>query len=119
MELYLFFKLSIFAFILTTYFIIRRDEKWSKYISFIFSLFLFFSSALLVLFFDFSVSFCYCYTLPIFNYYNVIWVIAVDAFSLSFVILTTFLMSIVSLSTWNTIKHKLKLFYIILMIIEL
>jgi proton-translocating NADH-quinone oxidoreductase chain M len=114
-----FFKLIIFAFILALSFIVNADEKYSKIISFIFSLSLFFSSVLILFFFDFSNVFYYLYTLPIFPTYNVIWVIAVDSFSLSFVILTTFLMSIVFLSTWNAVKYQLKFFYTILMVIEL
>ena len=119
MYFYTFFKLSILAFVLGISFIIKKGEKNSKRIGLIFSLFLFFSSVLMLFFFDFSRYFYYSYTIPIFLKYNILWVIGVDAFSLSFLILTTFLMSLIFLSTWNTVKYRLKFFYITLMTIEL
>jgi hypothetical protein len=72
MEFYTFFKLIILAFVLAISFIFEKDEKYSKIISFVFSLFLFFSSVLMLFFFDFSSVFYYLSVIPVFPAYNVV-----------------------------------------------
>jgi len=114
-----FFETTIFAFLIFSLFIKFCDEKYSKYIAFVFSLYTFFLSIFLIIFFDFSKIFLNVYEFSFSKNFTLNFIIALDVFSLFFIVLTTFLFSLIVLSSWKSIKYKLKLFYFILMVIEL
>ncbi len=114
-----FFKTTILIFFISSLFIKICDERYSKYIAFIFSVCTFLSSVFLIIFFDFSKIFLNVYELSFFKSFSLNFILSLDVFSLFFLVLTTFLSSLIILSSWKSVKYKLKLFYFILMVIEL
>jgi len=83
------------------------------------SLFLFFLSGFLFLFYNkFFFDFQFCYYLNWFIFYNINISFGLDGFSIFFIILTTFLTPLCLLISWNSIKISVKLFYILMLFLE-
>ena len=95
----LFLKILILSFCIFCVFVKFFDEKFAKYIAFIFSLFIFFSSVFLIIFFDFSELFLIVYQFSFSENFVLNLVLALDVFSFFFLLLTTFLMSLIILSS--------------------
>ena len=114
-----FFETSILAFFISCLAIKFYDEKYSKFIAFLFSLYVFFSSVFLIIFFDFSKIFLNVFEFSFSKNFTLNFILTLDVFSLFFLILTTFLSSLIILSSWRSVRYKLKLFYFILMVIEM
>src|ERR1700739_935071 len=96
-----------------------KDEKTIKKISLTTTIILFFLSTYTYYVYDtFSIKLQFSFKLPWINYLNIDWVQGVDAYSLFFVILTTFLIPICLLLSWQSIKFKIKEYAIAFLMLE-
>src|ERR1700745_772590 len=96
-----------------------KDEKTIKKISLTTTIILFFLSTYTYYVYDtFSIKLQFSFKLPWINYLNIDWVQGVDAYSLFFVILTTFLIPICLLLSWQSIKFKIKEYAIAFLMLD-
>lgn len=84
---------------------------------FTFYYFFFFSTVLFGDFDNYS-SFQHLFIAEWIPEFGITFCIGVDGLSLFFVLLTTFIMPVTILSTWESVKHDLKTFYVSLLLIE-
>lgn len=90
-------------------------KKFSLY----FSLFIYFSSLLLWLFFDESIyTFQFLYEIQWLNFLNITFLFGIDSISLFLVVLTTFLTFLCILSTWNSINEFVGYYYSLFFLLE-
>ena len=115
----IFIQILLFCFVISGILINFFDERFSRFIAFVFSIIVFISSIFLIIFFDFSKIFLNVYQFSFSEDFTLNLILSLDTFSLFFLILTTFLMSLIILSAWKSIKYKIKLFYFLLILIEL
>jgi NADH:ubiquinone oxidoreductase subunit 4 (subunit M) len=90
-----------------------------KILSLYFSLFIFLFSLLLWIFFNNEVNtFIYVIHLPWLQSWNIYYTIGLDGISIFFILLTTILIPICILISWNIIIYRIKEFMIMLLLIE-
>src|SRR6201998_3003657 len=96
-----------------------KDEKTIKKISLTTTIILFFLSIYTYYVYDtFSIKLQFSLKLPWINSLHIDWIQGVDAYSLFFVILTTFLIPICLLLSWQSIKFKIKEYAIAFLMLE-
>lgn len=109
-----------FIYFLIIFFIPNQKELIIKKITLSFTLFIFFISILLLILFDYSTAtFQYLINIPLLTQYNLNFICGIDGISILFVILTTFLIPFCILSVWVLKLRDIKLFFILLLLIEL
>jgi len=94
------------------------DDKDVKYGAFIISIVCFFLSTILFGDFDNYSTFQHLYIAEWIPEFGITFCVGVDGLSLFFVLLTTFIIPVTILSTWESIKCDLKTFYISILLIE-
>lgn len=109
----------IFIFIVIIIFIPSYKIQLIKLLSLIFSLIIFISSLFLWIFYvNYNYNFEFSLNLPWMNFFNIFYSIGIDGISIFFVLLTTFLIPLCILVSWNSVLYKLKEYLILLLIIE-
>lgn len=117
--LYYFYLIFTIGFFFTfVSLLIFKEELHIKLIFLFFSLFIFLSFGYFFTLVDFSTYSLYFYNFIITDQFNVIMTIAIDQISVIFIFLTSFIFFIVSLVAWNSIKHKVNLFFVLLLALE-
>jgi len=95
------------------------NEKFIKNISVIVSFITFFISLLLWVTFDqFTSKFQFFYKINWLPYYNINLTLGIDGISLLFIILTTFLIPLCILTSYNIIKKHVKQYFILFLVLE-
>jgi NADH-quinone oxidoreductase subunit M len=89
-----------------------------KSTGFVVSIVCFFLSLLLFIEFDNSLSFQHLYFSQWIPEFGITFCIGVDGLSLFFVLLTTFIMPVTILSTWESIKNDIRTCYVLFLSIE-
>jgi len=84
-----------------------------SFVTFVCSLFMWFS------FDKFSTNFQFVCSLPWLSFYNINLTLGIDGISLLLIVLTTFLLPLCLLTSQNTIKSDIKLYYILFLLLEL
>lgn len=101
------------------FFVPKNNLKLIKQISFFGSILSFFFSLLLWIGFDiFVTGFQFTFYINWFSFYNINYSLGVDGISLLFIILTTFLIPLCILMSWNNIQFNLKEYMISLLLTE-
>lgn len=96
-----------------------KYSKFLKSIALIIACITFLFSLILWFFFDKSLgSFQFCTSQVWFLEYSLIFSLGVDGISLFFVILTTLLIPICLLISWNSVNHSLKIYLVLFLIME-
>ena len=118
----LFLLLTIFiplCTIIILFFISSFNLKLIKQVSLFGSILTFFFSLFLWLGFDhFNTSFQFTCYINWFSFYNINYSLGIDGISLLFIILTTFLIPLCILMSWNNIQYRLKEYMCSLLITE-
>ena len=114
-----FILILLFIFILIILFIPSYQIFLIKKLSLFFSIIIFILSIILWILFNNEIyKFIYIIHIPWFNFFNIYYTIGIDGISIFFIILTTFLISICILISWNIIIYRIKEFILMLLIIE-
>ena len=109
----------LFFFILSILCIPSYKVILIKKLSLYYSIIIFLGSLLLWIFFNNEVNtFIYIIHIPWLEFLNIYYTIGIDGISLFFIILTTVLISICILVTWNIIIYRVKEFMIMLLLLE-
>lgn len=96
-----------------------RNEELIKRISLNSTIFVFFLSLYLYFVYDtLSIKLQFNITLPMNQYLNIGWVQGVDSYSIFFILLTTFLIPVCLLLSWQNIKFKIKEYAIAFLMLE-
>lgn len=116
--LYIIILLCIFILILI--FIPKNNIELIKQLTLFFSLIIFILTLLLWIFFNNEIgNFIYVFDISWLSIYNVYYSLGIDGISIFFIILTSFLIPLCILISWNSITYKTKEFMILLLFIEL
>ena len=111
--------ISNIVIILTLFFIPNKDIRFLRYFSLVSSTTIFIFSLYLLIYFEETwVRYQFMYYNDWLNFFNIYYNLGVDGISVFFVILSTFLIPLCILVSWNSIKYRLKEFLILLFIIE-
>lgn len=117
--LYYFYLITITGFFFTfTSLLIIKEELHIKLLFLLFSLFIFLSFGYFFLLIDFSTYSLHFYNFVVTDHFSIIITIAIDQISIIFIFLTSFIFFIVALVAWNSIKYKVNLFFVLLLILE-
>lgn len=116
MSIFLFFIFSLFLIFL---FIPEHRFVFIKKLAFYFTNFIFLLSLLFLIFFNNEINhFLYILDFPWFDSLNISYIVGIDGISIFFIILTTFLVPVTILVSWNSITYKIKEFVIMLLLLE-
>ena len=116
---YILILLPILPIITIIFLIFLKNEKYIKNFSIFMSFFIFLISLFLWIFFNKSTSdFQYLFKIDWINQLNMYFFLGVDGISLFFIILTTFLIPICMLISYENIKKNVKEFFILFFILE-
>lgn len=108
----------IFLFIVVLDYIYYADAGNTKIVFLNFSIIVFFFFLFMFSNFDFSTVFFYSLNLKILWFWNISITYGIDSLSLVFLLLTAFIFVICALVAWNSIKFKINLFFILLLLLE-
>lgn len=114
--IFLIFILFLFMIIL---FIPEHKFIFIKKLALYFTSIIFFLSLLLWIFFNNEVNhFIYIFYIPWIDILNISYSVGIDGISIFFIILTTFLIPICILISWNSITYRIKEFIMMLLLLE-
>lgn len=118
-NLLLIIVLILLFFIIFLFFLSKDDVLKIKCYALSFSVLIFILSLFLWIFYDKELdTFNFVFYASWLRIFNVYYIIGIDGISIFFVILTTFLIPICILASWEAIQYKVKEFMILLLIIE-
>lgn len=119
-KLLLYIIISLLLFIIILILIPIKYIELIKQLSLLFSLIIFILTILLWIFYNNELgNYVYVIDLQWLSIYNVYYTLGIDGISIFFIILTTFLIPLCILISWDSITYKIKEFMILLLIIEL
>lgn len=119
-NLLLYIIMLLVLFIITLILIPKNQIELIKQLTLAFSLIIFIFTLLLWIFFNNELgSYVYVVDFKWLSIYNVYYSLGIDGVSIFFIILTTFLIPLCILISWNSITYKQKEFMILLLVIEL